>query len=113
MRRGSYGLVRTSSRRVDPLLAEPLPTSEPYSRFVEDTIIAPVVDSIAAAEELAARLGPMDVTQLPLSARQPLGDELLFHRALELARAARNEPALEAVPAIPEHASKLLIDALT
>ncbi|MEO8703778.1 MAG: alkaline phosphatase family protein [Kofleriaceae bacterium] len=91
------------------LLAEPLPDPMLYARFVEEVPDAPVIESISDANELAAQL-ESTVMPLPLAARQPLADELLFHRALQLA----DDTGLESVvPAIPDHASAALAAALT
>lgn len=95
------------------LLEAPLPSPERYPRFVEEAVESPVVDSLGAAGALADQLCVAELTRLPLSARQPLADELLFHKALELARRPSAEPDEEAVSAVPAHASKALADALT
>ncbi|MFN0250946.1 MAG: alkaline phosphatase family protein [Kofleriaceae bacterium] len=91
------------------LLSQPLPPPSDYERFFDEAVASPVVDSLRAADELAESLGILQVDALPLAARQPLADELLFHRALELASA---EGVPEAVSPIPPNASSMLAAAL-
>jgi subtilisin family serine protease len=90
------------------LLAAALPDPVHYLRFAPPVEETPDVDSLAAAEDLVGSIEPGALEALPLNARQPLADELAFHRALALG----SPVTFESTATIPAQASTSLGAAL-